>query len=252
MSVNARSFDLLAFRGGDFVSDVISNLENTTTGSGEYTHVGMIVKSDVLPSFNHKKGTFVLDPSKIYVLESTFSFKAPGQDGTPDVVSGKGKLGVQLRDLDVLRNRYLKSEKTKIDMYHTHNNPLDTDVPLNVIQKKFKKIFEDVYSRKYEMDVLGLAGAMSKHCRFARHAQDVVYNTLFDFLGTKNDHDNPSGWLFCSELVGKVYVEMGIIKECVNPQDMLPVDFLGFDRDGLSNVVDLKSKIHIIKCIDGQ
>lgn len=41
-------FDLIAFRGGDPISDMIEKLEEFNTGNGDFTHVGMVVTSDVL------------------------------------------------------------------------------------------------------------------------------------------------------------------------------------------------------------
>lgn len=238
----ARSFDILAFRGGDLTSNLISHLESSTTSSGEYSHVGMVVKADILPEFTHKKGVFVLDPHTTYVLESTFSFKAPGQDGTPDVVCGKGKFGVQLRNLDDICHRYIKKKKTKIDLYSITHNPID-GVWDEQQKRKFRDCFEDVYGRKYEMDFLGLFGAMFSQLRFARHTRDTIANTFFELIDTKKNAYNPAGWLFCSELLGYVYCEMGILPKSINPQDVLPVDLVGYDKDDIVKFTNEKLKV---------
>ena len=90
-----RPFDLVAFRGTDCVSGCIRCLElNRPCGgrirSGDFSHVGMIVTSDILDDVR-------CVPGKLYIWESTMSGKLA--DGVNNV-NGQQFLGVQLRDFD--------------------------------------------------------------------------------------------------------------------------------------------------------
>ena len=42
---------------------------------------------------------------------------------------------------------------------------------------------------------------------------------------------------FCSELVARVYQKLGIIDQNLDPEDVTPVDFLGYDQDGIPKLV---------------
>jgi hypothetical protein len=117
-------FDLIAFRGGDVISDLISELESRQIGVGTWTHVGMIVTADILPYYIVDNKQVPLQPNHLYIFESTFSYQIAGVvDGTPDVVTGSSKFGVQLRDFEVVLNRYITGEKTKAAWCQLINNP---------------------------------------------------------------------------------------------------------------------------------
>jgi hypothetical protein len=85
--------DLLVFRGKDFVSSTIRVVQKKFLGSGDWSHVGLVVTTDLLPIKNGK-------PGKLYVWESTMSGRLT--DGVYDTESGKAKFGVQIRDLEEL------------------------------------------------------------------------------------------------------------------------------------------------------
>ena len=96
-----RPLDLIAFRGGDIISDLIATLESHEVGIGAFSHVGMVVTSEILPSCMVNGKEFYLAPDRVYVFESTFTYDIPHiTDGVPDVTTGHGEFGVQLRDLE--------------------------------------------------------------------------------------------------------------------------------------------------------
>ena len=60
---------------------------------GLWTHVGMVITSDLL---NFKNSV----PGKLYVWESTMSGSLA--DGVNDTITNAGKFGVQIRSLEML------------------------------------------------------------------------------------------------------------------------------------------------------
>lgn len=217
-----KTYDIIGFRGGDFVADTISNLEKKYTSENYITHVGMIIRAcDMLPA----SPLFHID--KIYILESTASGAADNilaqfVGTVPSVIDGKGHLGVQLRDMDVLVPQYDAPEKTRLlwlplkDEIRIAPNPATIQAILN----KYLGIF-------YDASPIDLAAAVNPHMRKFR--DNCLFKSLRDcfcgcFCGTR-----PSEWMFCSELVAQIYVNIGIFGHNVNPSDVLPVDFLPRD-----------------------
>lgn len=246
-----RPFDLIAFRGGDVISDLISAMEYHQVGVGAFSHVGMIVTSDILPECHSDKKTFKLQPGRLYLFESTFTYNIGGiGDGVPDVVTGKGKFGVQLRDLEEVIPRYIIDERTKVAWCHLRDNPFD-EIPgepaenirlrRSILKKEFTEFFQQYEGRLYQLDIESLLAAMFPSLRFIRNIRDKVFSALYEVLHEcrlAKKNIGPAGWQFCSELIANVYQTIGIISPTFNPEDVVPIDFFGCDKDSLPAVVE--------------
>ena len=91
--------DIILFRGTDGVSDLIRVVEQDVRGCGDFSHAGIIVTRELLPNLTK------LEAKKLYVMESTMSYPLPlVSDGPPNILTGKGYFGVQIRDLSILLN----------------------------------------------------------------------------------------------------------------------------------------------------
>lgn len=241
-----RPFDLIAFRGGDIISDLITTLEHHKVGVGVFSHVGMVVTADILPRYNYKGQEFILEPNRVYILESTFSYKIKGiMDNCPDVITNKGHLGVQLRSLEEVIPRYITNEKTKVAWCKLINNPFEiigeeqleiTNQRRQILKEKFMDFFNNYHSRLYEIDPESLLAAMFPSLRFIRSFRDNIFSSISKHLFNDNN-SCPSGWQFCSELVANVYQLINIISHEFNPSDVLPIDFFGYDEDNLPALV---------------
>ena len=243
-------FDLIACRGGDILSDFIEILESKQVGMGKFTHVGMIVNSDILPKCKVEKHDFYLEENKLYILESTFSYTIDGIiDNIPDVSTNKGKFGVQLRDFEALIPHYIMNDKTKVAWCKLKNNPYsktENDTKESLIERRmllqsiFVPFFNDYHDRLYEIDALGLFGAMFPSLRLLRDNRDKIYKKLYKKLNRYHITENkgPGGWQFCSELVANVYLLIGILDKNVNPKNVLPIDFFGYDEDNIQALVE--------------
>lgn len=106
--------DLVLFAGKDFVSSTIRKLQNKKLQIGDFSHVGVVVSSDILP---HVKQ---LQPGEWYVWESTSSLRLPGFENEVPDVFGNHKLGVQIRNLKKVLDIY----NGDIYIAKLKNNPL--------------------------------------------------------------------------------------------------------------------------------
>lgn len=246
-----RPFDLVAFRGGDVISNLISKMEEHEVGVGAFSHVGMIVTSDILPIASSGGKSVTLKPGHPYLFESTFTYNIAGlSDGVPDIVSGKGDFGVQLRDLEEVIPRYITDENTKIAWCRLKNNPFN-EIPgeeqknLRLRRELLRDMFTDFFrryeDRLYEMDFESLLAAMFPSLRFIRDIRDTIFSALYSVLyscGLADKTSGPAGWQFCSELVANVYKEIGIIAPNFDPKNVVPIDFFGCDVDSLPALVE--------------
>ena len=130
-----KSFDIVLFRGGDYVSDFIRFLESryspTQTSTQKYkditadafSHVGLLLRGDVL------EGVENVSKDKIYVWESTMSGLL-SEDGLKNV-ENNSHFGIQLRDFDELVEKYdNKSYKSK----QTQSNKFYKKLIMNTIE----------------------------------------------------------------------------------------------------------------------
>ena len=220
-----RSFDLVFFRGDDFVSDFIAFLEkrelirsksSVNIDDSVFTHVGIIVKNDVL---NDDR----LEDDKVYIWESTMSGRL--SDGVNNI-DNKAYLGVQLRDFDEVMKHYdtpndthiavaYLSEETRKGWYYSSRPEL--------LKSQFTKIFNGLNGIFYDANPISLFGALSLPvCCCIRRCRD--------------EGGGDEDWLFCSELVANVFQTLMLIPPDVNPKNVIPMDFLGFDGDTIGRV----------------
>jgi len=226
-----KPLDLVVFRGGEFVSTGIRILEELQVGNADWTHVGLVIDTSILPTIPNGK------PDKLYVLESTMSGKLSG-DKLCDV-EGNGVFGVQIRDMEKLVKAYNASGNTLVGWCRLKNNPCerrsdesfdDYEDRMSNIRKDFSEIYERYGHRSYDYNLISLASSLFPQFRCIRKK----------WINT-NDK------LFCSELVALVYCKLGILdEEKFNPADVVPVDFTsGLDNDGIVPFHKLPPKILI-------
>ena len=236
-------FDLIACRGGNLTSNLISAVQSQYLGIGAFSHVGMIVTNDILPSCAINGVNINLEPGHLYLFESAFTY---GE--APDITTKSCKFGVQLRDLKEVIPQY--SGDNKIAWCKLKANPFnrienESDVELkcrqSIIAERFKGLFALYQGRMFDADLINLFGSIFPSLRIIRDGRDEVYKTLYNalnFCGVANVNSGPAGWQFCSELVANVYQAYNIIPNHIDPKNVVPVDFFGYDEDGLHALVE--------------
>lgn len=218
-----KPLDMIIFKGSDIVSDTIRYFEKVKLGNGEWSHVGIIINTDVMPSIkNGVKG-------RLYIWESTASGSlAIDSDGAVDIESDKGVFGVQIRDLEHVIETYDSHPKTKIGWCVLKNNPIDKrddetideyNLRFNIITNILDEYHIQEYHRFYDLSIIDLLAGLFPFFRKIRDRKHAVLPYA------KN-------WLFCSELVANVYVKVGVLDPSIDPQDVVPVDLIGYDKYG--------------------
>lgn len=224
---NIRPFDIVFFRGNDFISAIIAYAEKKqlkhisdfgyNTKSDAYTHCGMVVTSDIL---DHP----LVERGRLYIWESTMTGTlAP--DGVKNI-TGRSFFGSQLRDLDTLIDAYDKPDDTSIVVSH-FMSPVDYDS----IKEKFTLIFKKYDAIPYDTNPIVIGAS--------------IFRCLRPIRTTESEEDLE---MFCSELIARVYVELGFLPDSVVPSDVVPMDFLGFDTDtknGITSAV-ISDPVHIV------
>ncbi len=206
-----RPFDIILFRGSDFVSSTIRYLSFKAMSSDipleqrnearQFSHIGMIVTREILDIPQ-------LEPNKLYIWESTISGKL-GENVKN--VDGKSMLGVQIRDFDELIKAYDNSSKTKIAYSKVVNNPLD-EMNKEEIRKNMKELYKQNNGKLYEANVFTMFAGLFPRLRKFRIPSPFRYESQF---------------LFCSELLTIIYKKMNIIKEKnIKPENVVPSDFV--------------------------
>lgn len=241
-----RPLDIIAFRGSEIISDIVEFAQKYFLGSGEFTHVALVVNNELLPDQN-------LEPGKLYIWESTISgIPFVQSDNVAPVDTGKCYMGVQLRSLEDVLYKYLSgNSKTYAAWCPLHDNPCVKRIDENdemyqgrftVIKAKFNELFNLYHYRSYELDIANMLGSIYKPARWYRKLYNGLSKKVFKglrylHLVDPKTHD-PSCWQFCSELIARVYKEFDIISDEYDPSDVVPMDFFGYDQDGIPNVCD--------------
>ena len=218
----AKPLDLLLFRGDDLVSNVILELQENANGEGSFSHAGLIVTSECMPFVEELKN------GRLYVWESTMSMSLGGiTDGVPDVESGHGKLGVQIRDLEDVVCSYTKDD-AYVAWCRLVPNPWNERSPGHIdnVIENMRSCHKDYGSKMYEINPLSLLASIIPCLRPFRNALE------------KDEDQLEQDYVFCSELVALVYRRMGILDDKIDPSNVVPMDFLGKDVDGMPIMVE--------------
>ena len=234
-----KPLDLLLFRGNDFISDTIKEFEWLLEGCGEFSHAGLVVDNKILPFVSQLKD------DHLYVWESTMSGSCDGYNksgGVPDIEIGKGRFGVQIRDLEDVIISYEETNKSNVNENKNTavawcqliKNPfLTNDDNRKEIIDELNRFHTQYGFRKYELNPLVLLSAIFGCCRKLRNDYDKMsimgHNILVKFgkaYGKEDDEDIDEESVFCSQFVTMIYKRLNIIPKNIRSSDISPVDFL--------------------------
>lgn len=209
-----RPLDLIVFRGNELVSDAIAMVQWFHFGSGEWTHVGLVVTTDIVPIKNGK-------PGELYIWESTMS----GQlgDGVNNFETNESTFGVQIRNLADVIDKYDMSSRSRIGWCALLNNPTtrqpgDSDEMYKLRLQSIKEILT-----KFQME-WGNATYDYNLCRLCLSVCDSSNSSGccgMDNIFGKSDK------LFCSELVAKIYQLFGLLHADIDPERIAPEELMG-------------------------
>lgn len=229
--------DLLLFRGKGKPSEFIQWLQETTLGNGFFSHCGMVVTHELMPWLKY------LEPDTLYVWESTMSIPIGDfVDGVVDVETGKGKFGVQIRSLEDVVKAYTDVEEESYVAWTPLKTSPWTNMDRKSLQKTMKKLHKQIGTKTYELNFLELLASIIPCLRRLRNKaewiEDKAHHALRSWNLVDSEDEDTDMFYFCSELVARIYQSVGVIDATLNPSDVLPMDFLGYDKDGMALVVD--------------
>jgi hypothetical protein len=210
-----QTFDLILFRGGDFVSGAISRVESVTTGVDDFTHVGIAIRAQ---SISELSDLWRPGNDTLYIFESTASGKLV--DGVSAVTDGRGHLGAQVRDMAQVAKHYDAGATTRMAWM-----PLQDSIRAKIDPRAINAILDKYMYTAYNASCVSLAAAASPILRKIRDSwvfrkiRSILYR--YFCCGAQ-----PNTWLFCSELCAHIYRDIGVFPDSVIPADVMPVDFL--------------------------
>lgn len=242
LKTQIKPLDFVGFHGRG-ISKVVKVFEYLIEGNADITHCGIVVTRKLFPKLKQ------LRKGRLYVLESTLSkYVGPlNPETTPDVVSGKGKFGVQIRDLELLVKAYSVAGAF-VGWAGLTGDPWSNRKKRSKFIKDFREL-PHVIGKSYELNFFELAGSLL----FPKKARDITKSLKkmakdidveltegyqipalrnFRLSGYKTDQ-----WFFCSELIAYIYLNLDLIPEDVDPTNIVPVNFLGHGEDGLINLL---------------
>lgn len=222
---NIRPLDLLVFQGNGLVSDVISGMEELTTGDGVVTHVEVAITREWCPKIKKINKRVVTDVPD--TDQTLFSWGSTMSGTVCNLETGKSTFGVQIRILEDLLLKYYRSEHANAGVCRLINNPVETMTP-EALSHRLSVCYAATSGRKYNANPAALLGSVLPAVRPVRD----LTNNILSSIGAK--------WLFCSELAAHIYIASGVITDAtdgvvdgriLDPADVVPSDFLGGDAD---------------------
>lgn len=209
---------IILFCGNSPISIAIRFVEELSVGNSTISHTGTVVTRELLP---HVKQ---LEYGELYILESTISYSLLTNSNPGDVLTGKGKMGVQIRKFN--------------DVVSTYNgrmfymNPKDNCYFKDSVgtRLKMKNLLDKYQSYGYEITFLTqIAAAFKVLLPLTRRLKEVK-----DEANWKLSEIQLPGLktVFCSELTSIICQELGYLKLDINPNEVMPIDFLLWQLEG--------------------
>jgi len=220
-------FDLLMYSGTGIVSSTIRAAQGKMLGNSEFSHVDIVVTSEVLPQIPQLK------PGRKYTLGSNLVIPLL-TDGVKDVRTNTTKLGVQIRDLEEVVNKFYSKNQGNYICWC----PL-TDNPWVKSEKSKKKIIEDMTSfiaqfgfKPYERNFLDILGRIHKGARKInlqieeKIIDGIKVLSTVGLVDRVDSRDIQSRSFSCVEIVVMIYQVIGVLSMKLDPREVAPVHFI--------------------------
>lgn len=192
-----KPLDILLMRTSETSSAIIRTAQLKTIGHGEFSHVGIVVDSSIMPIVEKDGQTY---PNKLYFFECTMD------DNVKDVISGEMRKGVQVRDLKDYMIGYGKLPGAVISWAKLKDNPLfASPSKLPEIAPKLNEFFKKTIHKDYELSNL--------------------HHLLIAIMDGPVKHE-PDKTYFCSELVSGVFQACGLFPEYLDIETIAPSELL--------------------------
>ena len=201
-----QSFDLLCINYNTFKSKFSRTFQKIYTDGGDWSHVGIIIKNNVLHDNN------IIFKDKIYIWHSSVRSN-----------------GVQLYELD----EYIKLKHlniVKIGWCKLLNNPLNRKV----------NDTNEIYNKRIEQIKKNITKFYTKTSTSTFNF--TMMKLVFPFLkNNNNDKKIPIKYknsYFCSEYITMIYKIINVIDNSVDPESVLPELLITYTNDDGDKIFD--------------
>jgi hypothetical protein len=190
------SFDLLYINYNYYRSTLSRAFQKIYTGNGTWSHVGIIIKNDIIPTIENK----------IYIWHSSVRSE-----------------GVQLYELE----KYCKLQDLNISQIgwcKLKNNPLhrntnDTNESYNKRIKKIKKQINYFYNH-------------TKNSTFNHFMPKIVFPFLQNISPEPSSpYLNIKKSYFCSEFATTIYKIINVVDNNIEPDSILPITLINYKNE---------------------
>lgn len=222
-NLDIKSFDMLLSTTTTPFSQLIKFCQSVSNKvSHNYSHIALILKGDVFPN-NAVIDGYKINKEKFYLFESVIYTK----DECPNIF-GQYYNGSQLRDFDIVMNSYnqhikLKSmERVGLAKLNIKTRKIiDEYFALEENKQKFLKIIKGLLNINYNFNLID-----QSYIPFHNYALIRLLKQLSDLMYKKKEKT-----YVCSELMGELFKQIGLLKENTNIHFILPEDFLPKSND---------------------
>lgn len=210
-----RDFDVVFFRGDDFVSGMIRATEKELVGRGEFSHCGIIVTKKTLPFLD------LLEEGELYIFESVMSGSL--NDGVLSI-QGLALLGIQIRSLSALIRAMRRRSQVQIGWMEITDNPLD-EMPRTELLGRMEHLYLETKGKPYPVNITKLLSALDTKLLVGKRKPATMLPSDF----------------FCSQFVVYVLCQVGRLPLDLYPTDYTPADLLPGSK------LDLGEEVYLIK-----
>lgn len=216
ISENIEPLSILLFRGDTWYSHLIEWIQAEEVAPfyleeyGLYSHCAIIVNKQLFPKVKQ------MENGKLYIFEMTSTGGIFSKD-SPDIETGKGKTGLQIRELESV----LKTYQGRIVLLKLKNNPLKQmeDESIKDFQMRIQELC--LKSQDYKDKNIDDSYQLNPLRLFASVFSDIRWVRSFS-IG-KN-------WKMCGHVLSEYLQTLGILDSNLNPEDVIPEDFI-YDAD---------------------
>ncbi len=225
--------DYILFHGNDWISHTICGIEKSVIGNGDFSHVEVVVNSELLSSIPQLK------PGRYYILgsESTIS----GPDDQKDI-RGDGHFGVQIRDLELVVASYEQDEGATVTWCKNRDNLYVKDKKKAI--ERIELLHGKFGDRTYEWNLFYLLASAYEWLRPTRLVFEEIVTDTYHFLSTigiakdKTLEDVQNRRMFCSKLATLIGQAVENIPLSVIPENIVPTEFLFPREDTFERFLD--------------
>lgn len=210
---------IVLFCGRDLASTVIKKAEMVAMDNvlnakkyGLYSHSGVLVNKSLFPNIES------MDPKRWYVLEMTMS-KEVSSNPVPNVETGSGKFGLQIRDFEQVVQHY-HGDVAVLKIKENPSRRRDSET-----EEEFSKRFESIVnkSKQFKSENDGL--------NYQLNPIRLLASAFSGFRWLRVLMPFSSYWEMCSQVTVSYLKAVGAIDQSVQAENVVPEDFI-FDSDG--------------------